>query len=261
MAEYANLEIGLHRREPGSYGVEFRYNQPNSEADVRLGNGQPHHAVIDIDALNEIAHDHESYGRKLTEYLFGQSSVQTAYAQARTSAQTLGMPLRMRLMIGSSAQELQSLHWETLLIHVIDAVILPESRTIVDIAVEDGRFTTLVFALTEADLVEALQGEGPFTVFAPTDDAFNSLPDGALDSLVANLNALTNTLLYHVVEGKFMASDVVGLDGQEVATLAVFSVLKKIDNGVFVGEAMVIITDIEASNGAIHVIESVLLLP
>jgi len=86
-----------------------------------------------------------------------------------------------------------------------------EGQTIVDIAVADGRFTTLVTALQAAGLVETLQGEGPFTVFAPTDEAFAKLPEGALDGLLADPEALTNVLLYHVVSGKVMAADVVNL--------------------------------------------------
>jgi uncharacterized surface protein with fasciclin (FAS1) repeats len=84
-------------------------------------------------------------------------------------------------------------------------------KTIVDIAVADGRFTTLVAALQAADLVETLQGDGPFTVFAPTDDAFAALPAGTLDSLLLpeNKQQLTDILLYHVVSGKVMAADVV----------------------------------------------------
>lgn len=76
-------------------------------------------------------------------------------------------------------------------VHVIDSVLLPESRTIVEIAVEDGRFTTLAAALEAAGLVEALQAEGPFTVFAPTDDAFATLPEGAVEGLLADTEALT----------------------------------------------------------------------
>jgi uncharacterized surface protein with fasciclin (FAS1) repeats len=117
-----------------------------------------------------------------------------------------------------------------------------------------------VTALSEAGLVEALQDEGPFTVFAPTDEAFAALPEGALDALIADVDALTVVLLDHVVDGKVMAADVIELDGQEVETLAGSSVLIQIDDGVFVGDALVIITDIEASNGVIHVIDNVLLL-
>jgi uncharacterized surface protein with fasciclin (FAS1) repeats len=159
-------------------------------------------------------------------------------------------------------------------IHVLDAVILPPAeeameeepvemdKSIVDIAVEDGRFTTLVTALQEAGLVEALQAEGPYTVFAPTDDAFTALPDGALEDLIADKEALTGVLLYHVVDGKVMAADVVGLDGQEVETLSEEKVAVSLDGeNVKINDSMVVITDIEASNGVIHVIDAVLLPP
>ncbi|MFN2159753.1 MAG: fasciclin domain-containing protein [Anaerolineales bacterium] len=156
-------------------------------------------------------------------------------------------------------------------IHVIDSVILPpiegeemmeESRSIVDIAVEDGRFSTLVTALQEAELVEALQAEGPFTVFAPTDDAFAALPEGTVEGLLADKEALTNVLLYHVVDGKVMAADVIDLDGQEVETLSGDKIMVALDGeNVLINESKVIIPDIEASNGVIHVIDSVLLPP
>ena len=144
-------------------------------------------------------------------------------------------------------------------IHVIDSVLLPETRTIVDIAVEDGRFTTLVAALDAAGLVEALQAEGPFTVFAPTDEAFAALPDGTVEGLLADTDALTKVLLYHVVDGKVMAAQVIDLDGQEVQTLSGDNVLVMIDGEtVKINEAQVIIPDVEASNGVIHVIDAVL---
>ena len=135
-------------------------------------------------------------------------------------------------------------------------------KTIVDIAVEDGRFTTLVAAVQAAGLVDTLNSEGPFTVFAPTDDAFAALPEGTVDALLADIPALTNVLLYHVVAGKVMAADVVGLDGKSAETaLAGKSVDIKVDMGnVYLNETVkVIITDIEASNGVIHVIDAVLL--
>ena len=147
-------------------------------------------------------------------------------------------------------------------IHVIDSVLIPpqELGTIVDVAVADGRFTTLVAAVQAAGLVETLQGEGPFTVFAPTDDAFAKLPAGTVESLLGDIPALTDILLYHVVAANAKAADVVGLDsvttvqGQPV-TITVAG------DAVMVNEARVVITDIEASNGAIHVIDSVLIPP
>jgi len=136
-------------------------------------------------------------------------------------------------------------------------------QTIVDIAVADGRFTTLVAALQAAELVETLQGDGPFTVFAPTDEAFAALGDTVATLLLPeNKQQLTDILLYHVVAGKVMAADVVGLDGQMVDTaLSGAQLAIKVDMGsVYLNDTVqVIITDIEASNGVIHVIDAVLL--
>ena len=156
-------------------------------------------------------------------------------------------------------------------IHVIDAVLLPptdeaameEKNTIVDIAVADGRFTTLVAALTAAELVETLSGEGPFTVFAPTDDAFAALPAGTLDTLLLpeSKQALTDILLYHVVSGKVMAADVVTLTSAPTVLGKDVTITVK-DGKVFLNDTVeVVITDIEASNGVIHVIDAVLLPP
>lgn len=154
-------------------------------------------------------------------------------------------------------------------IHVIDSVILPPAeeammdKTIVDIAVADGRFNTLVAAVTAAELVDTLKSEGPFTVFAPTDDAFAALPAGTLDSLLLpdNKQALTDILLYHVVSGKVMASDVTGLSSAPTVLGKDITITIK-DGNVFLNDTIqVIITDIEASNGVIHVIDAVLLPP
>jgi transforming growth factor-beta-induced protein len=149
-------------------------------------------------------------------------------------------------------------------IHVIDAVILPpaDMSDIVDTAVADGRFTTLAAALTAAELIDTLKGEGPFTVFAPTDDAFTKLPAGTIDELLKpeNKQALTDILLYHVFSGKVMAADVVSLTS--ATTVLGKDVTVKVDgSNVFINDAQVIITDIETSNGVIHVIDSVLLPP
>jgi len=153
-------------------------------------------------------------------------------------------------------------------IHVIDKVLMPPaekaaSNTIVDIAVADGRFKTLVAALQAAGLVETLSGEGPFTVFAPTDDAFAKLPAGTLDTLLLpeNKQKLTDILLYHVISGKVMAKDVVGLTSAPTMLGKDITITVK-DGKVYLNDTvMVTITDIEASNGVIHVIDSVLLPP
>ena len=134
----------------------------------------------------------------------------------------------------------------------------PEPQTIVDIAVADGRFETLVAALQAADLAETLAGEGPFTVFAPTDDAFGKLPEGTVEALLADIPALTEILLYHVVSGNVLAEDVVMLESAE--TLLGDDVAIRVEDGmVYINDAQVIITDILADNGVIHVIDSVLL--
>jgi transforming growth factor-beta-induced protein len=147
-------------------------------------------------------------------------------------------------------------------IHVIDTVILPpaDKADIIDTAVADGRFTTLAAALTAAGLVDTLKGEGPFTVFAPTDDAFAKLPAGTVEELLKpeNKQSLTDILLYHVVSGKVMAADVVGLTNAETVLGKNIKIIVK-DGKVFINNAEVIITDIETSNGVIHVIDTVLL--
>ena len=151
-------------------------------------------------------------------------------------------------------------------VHVIDEVLVPEDfvletepeETVVDIAVNNGSFTTLVAALQEAELVEALSGEGPFTVFAPTDDAFADLL-AQLDITAADLlnhPQLTDVLLYHVVSGKVMSTDL--SEGMEAPTLKGDNIMVSLEGGVFINDSEVVIADIEGSNGVIHVIDEVL---
>ena len=138
------------------------------------------------------------------------------------------------------------------------APVAPVSKSIVDIAVEDGRFTTLVTALQAAELDTVLAGEGPFTVFAPTDDAFGKLPEGTVEGLLADIPGLTDVLLYHVVSGNVQAKDVLNLDSADTLQGSSFAI-SVMDGKVMVNESEVIITDIEAVNGTIHVIDTVLL--
>ena len=129
---------------------------------------------------------------------------------------------------------------------------------IVDTAVEAGSFETLVTAVKAADLVDTLKGEGPFTVFAPTDDAFAALPEGTVSSLVEpeNKDKLTAILLYHVAAGNVTSDQI--KDG-ELKTVGGESVELSTANGVQVNGANVVKADIEADNGVIHVIDQVLL--
>ncbi len=134
------------------------------------------------------------------------------------------------------------------------------SKDIVDTAVAAGSFNTLATALKAAGLIETLKGKGPFTVFAPTDDAFKKLPAGTLEKLLADKAQLTKVLTYHVVAGKVMAADVVKLS--EAKTVEGSMVKITVAKGaVKVNDANVVKTDIGASNGVIHVIDSVILPP
>jgi uncharacterized surface protein with fasciclin (FAS1) repeats len=131
---------------------------------------------------------------------------------------------------------------------------------IIDTAVAAGTFKTLAAAVTAAGLVPTLKGTGPFTVFAPSDEAFAKLPAGTVESLLKDIPKLTAILTYHVVAGKVMAADVMKMDGKTAAT--VNGALLKISTtgGVKLnGEVNVVATDIACTNGVIHVIDSVLL--
>lgn len=135
--------------------------------------------------------------------------------------------------------------------------------SVVDVAVADGRFKTLAAALQAAGLVATLKGAGPFTVFAPTDDGFAKLSAGTIDSLLKpeNKQKLTDILLYHVVSGKVMAADVIKLTSAKTV-LGKDVTIKVVNGTVFLNNTVqIIITDIQASNGVIHVIDSVLMPP
>ena len=131
---------------------------------------------------------------------------------------------------------------------------------IIDTAVAAGNFKTLAAALTASNLIDTLKGAGPFTVFAPTDEAFAKLPAGTVDSLLKDIPKLSAILTYHVVAGKVMAADVMKMDGQSAKTVNGSSLSISTKDGVKLnGASTVVKTDIECTNGVIHVIDSVLL--
>jgi transforming growth factor-beta-induced protein len=134
------------------------------------------------------------------------------------------------------------------------------AQDIVEVAAEAGSFNTLLAAAQAAGLVDVLKSEGPFTVFAPTDEAFAALPEGTVEALLANPEALAAILLYHVVPGKVFAADVVGLESAETAQGSSIRISVYGDT-VRINDATVIAADIEASNGIIHVIDAVILPP
>jgi len=133
------------------------------------------------------------------------------------------------------------------------------AKDIVVTAVGAGSFTTLVAAVQAAELVDTLKGEGPFTVFAPTDEAFAALPEGTVENLLKpeNKDQLVAILTYHVVPGKVMSGDL--SDDMTAATVQGGDVTIDLDNGVMVNDANVVQADIEAENGVIHVIDKVIL--
>jgi len=133
---------------------------------------------------------------------------------------------------------------------------------IIDTAIAAGSFKTLASALTAADLVDTLKGHGPFTVFAPSDDAFAKLPAGTVESLLKDVEKLKSILTYHVVSGKVMAADVMKMDGKSAKTVNGAELKITTQGGVKLnGNVHVTKTDIDCSNGVIHVVDSVLMPP
>ncbi len=225
------------------------------------------------DTLNDVIADSELLTQVLLYHVIdGKVMSPDALALAGSEAETLSgdkIALSIEdgdLFINDAMVTAVDIEASNGVIHVIDAVLLPPSDemsegkgTIVDIAVSDERFTTLVTALQQAGLVDTLAGEGNFTVFAPTNDAFAALGSD-LDAVLADNDLLTQVLLYHVLDGAVMSETAITLDGEEVATLSGdnFAVSVK-DGNLYINDSMVIITDIEAENGVIHVIDAVLL--
>ena len=243
----------------------FTVFAPTDDAFAALPEGTVESLLADPQgALTDILLYHVVAGRVMAADVLGLTSAATVNGELITIATDSGVVLNdMANVIITDIEASNGV------IHVIDAVILPPSMmaedelpTIVEIAAADERFTTLVAAVTAAGLAETLSGEGPFTVFAPTDDAFAALPAGTIEALLADpQGALTDILLYHVVSGSVLAADVVALDA--ATTVGGEDIAIAVDGGEVVlnGMAKVIITDIEASNGVIHVIDAVILPP
>ena len=147
-------------------------------------------------------------------------------------------------------------------IHVIDSVILPADKSIPEVADKAGKFKTLLAAAKAAGLAKVLAGEGPFTVFAPTDDAFAKLPKGTVESLLKpeNKQKLVDILKYHVVSGRVYSEDAV--KAKSAKTLEGNSISVNVgDRGAFINSSKLVATDVDASNGVIHIIDAVLMPP
>ena len=190
-------------------------------------------------------------------------------AKAATKANTASTVLGQRLSISNELGRLQvneskvvatDIRCDNGIIHVIDNVLLPAEKTIPGIAKEAGTFNTLLAAVSEAGLAKTLTGTGPFTVFAPSDDAFAKLPKGTVSDLLKpeNREQLVSILTYHVVPGRIFSDQILEQDGSStVQGQPVAFTLSA--NGISVNESSVIAANIQASNGVIHVIDSVLL--
>lgn len=234
---------------------------PTDEAFAALPAGTVEGLLKDPEALKAILLYHVVEGKVLA-----------ADAAKLTEAKTLnGAAIKIsaadgKVMINEAEVVSADVMASNGVIHVINKVILPpaadamsnEKKDIVDTAMADGRFKTLVAAVQAAGLVDALKAAGPLTVFAPTDDAFAKLPAGTVEALLKDPKALGDILKYHVVAGKVMAAEVV--KHSSVTTLLGQDAPIKLEGDkVFIAGAQIIITDIETSNGVIHVIDTVML--
>ena len=242
---------------------EFTVFAPTDDAFAALPEGTVEALLEDIPALTDILLYHVVEGTVLAE------TVATLDSATTLQGSDVAITADDGVMVNDANVILTDIKADNGVIHVIDAVLLPpageemmeEMGTIVDIAVEDGRFTTLVAALQATGLdVTLADDEGDFTVFAPTDEAFDALPEGTVEALLEDIPALTDILLYHVVEGTVLADTVITLDS--ATTLQGSDVTITFEDGeVRINGVLVIITDIKADNGVIHVIDMVLLPP
>lgn len=234
---------------------------PTDKAFDALPDGALEALLNDKQALREVLLLHVVPGKQMAGKVVKSDLLPTAYGQPiYINASDGGVKVDSASVVKTDVKASNGV------IHVIDKVLLPKSIT--DLVVADERFSTLETAVTTAGLAETLASEGPFTVFAPVNEAFSALPDGTVAELLkpANREKLTDILTYHAASGAVPAADVVELD--KVTTLqggdVPVKVVKKTVNDqtethVFIGEAKVIIADIKASNGIVHVINAVLL--
>lgn len=231
----------------------FTVFAPTDDAFAKLPEGTIEALLADIPALTDILLFHVA-----PESYMASEVVEMPVIQTAQGGSLIVQVMDGKVMINGAEVIITDVYAKNGVIHVIDSVLLPQD--IVDTAVADGRFNTLATALTEAGLVDTLKGEGPFTVFAPTDDAFALLPEGTIEALLADIPTLSNILLYHVVAGDVRAADVVELESADTVLGAPVSI-KVMDGKVYINDSQVIIADIVTSNGVIHVIDAVLLPP
>ncbi len=232
----------------------FTVFAPTDEAFAKLPAGTIEALLADPEQLKNVLLYHVVAGKVMSDQAMSLTEAEMVNGDKVNIKADMG-----KLMINDSTVVIADIEASNGVIHVIDSVLLPPQKaTIVDIAKEDGRFTTLLAAVEAAGLVDTLNSEGPFTVFAPTDEAFAKLPAGTIEALLQDIPQLSSILLYHVVPGKLMAADVTAAD--YLTTAQGESVRIKVEDGkAYINEAQIILTDIEAANGVIHVIDTVIL--
>lgn len=227
---------------------------PTDDAFDALPDGVLDDLLDDEAALEQLLLHHAVDGEVEAEDV-----VDLAYTKS-LAGQTLLIEAENGVMINDATVIEADLKAENGVLHVVDAVIELPAGTVVDIAAGDPDFSTLVTAVTAADLVDTLGGDGPYTVFAPPNSAFEDLPTGVLDALLDDTDALTEVLLYHVAGAELYAADL--KDGEDIDTLLDDERLSvDLDDGVMIGGAEVTSANGLATNGVIHVIDSVLLPP
>ncbi|WKZ83539.1 MAG: fasciclin domain-containing protein [Acidimicrobiia bacterium] len=238
----------------------FTVFAPTDDAFAMLPEGTIEALLADIPSLTDILLYHVVSGAVTSDVVVGLDSAATVQGSEITIEVVDGEVI----LNGSVKVVTVDIAASNGVIHVIDAVLLPpappaEAMDIVETAEAAGSFATLLTAVEAAGLTETLQGEGPFTVFAPTDDAFAMLPEGTIEALLADIPSLTDILLYHVVSGAVTSDVVVGLDS--AATVQGSEITIEVVDGEVIlnGSVKVVTVDIAASNGVIHVIDAVLL--
>ena len=236
----------------------FTVFAPTDDAFAGLPAGTIEAVLADIDLLTAILTYHVAGTTALSTDLMDGMAVTTLNgADVTVTINTDGV------FINDAQVTVADIIADNGVVHVIDAVLLPPApptNTVVDIIVNSENHNTLETAVIAAGLVETLSGDGPFTVFAPTDDAFAGLPDGTLDAVLADIDLLTAILTYHVAGTTALSTDL--MDGMAVTTLNGADVTVTINaDGVFINDAQVTVADLVADNGVVHVIDAVLLPP
>jgi transforming growth factor-beta-induced protein len=246
-------------KETVATGGPFTILAPTDEAFAALPPGTVESLITNVPALQNILLYHVLSGKSSLTKLVNDSTATTLQGNP-----ILALTEGFKVRINGQQVDYPSLPTSNGIIHPIEGVLIPAEdiniNSLVDVLALDGRFKTLIAAVTAAGLADTLATGGPFTLFAPTDEAFAALPAGTVESLVTNVPALQNILLYHVLNDSKSAYEL--LCKRSVETLQGETVAVSLNrNGVFVNESRVINPNVKAPNGIIHVIGAVLLPP